>query len=49
MREMFTMECTTCGRRNYTSYKDKKKNKERIVLKKFCKFCRVHTEHKEKK
>ena len=49
MRELFTMECTQCGRRNYNSYKDKKKNKERIVLKKFCKFCRTHIDHKEKK
>jgi large subunit ribosomal protein L33 len=49
MRELFTMECTGCGNRNYNYYKDKKKSKERIVLKKFCKSCRSHTEHKEKK
>jgi large subunit ribosomal protein L33 len=47
MRETITLACTVCKRRNYTLTKNKKKNPDRLKLKKFCKFCRKHTLHKE--
>jgi large subunit ribosomal protein L33 len=49
MREMITLECSVCGRRNYTGDKDKKRQKDRLLIQKFCKFCKKRTEHKEKK
>jgi large subunit ribosomal protein L33 len=47
MREIIILECVDCKRRNYTTTKDKKKKKEKLELKKFCKFCRKHTLHRE--
>ncbi|VAW34630.1 LSU ribosomal protein L33p @ LSU ribosomal protein L33p, zinc-dependent [hydrothermal vent metagenome] len=49
MREIITFECTECKRRNYSSTKNKKTTTDRIELKKYCKFCRRHTNHKETK
>ncbi|HLE08385.1 MAG TPA: 50S ribosomal protein L33 [Thermodesulfobacteriota bacterium] len=47
MREIITLACTECKRRNYTSTKNKKTVTERLELKKYCKFCRRHIVHKE--
>jgi large subunit ribosomal protein L33 len=49
MRDIITLQCTECGRRNYTTTKNKKINKEKIEIKKYCKFDRKHTVHKEVK
>ena len=49
MQEIITLACTICKRRNYTLTKNRKKNPDRLELKKFCKFCRKHTLHKEMK
>ncbi len=48
-REIVTLECEVCKRRNYTTTRNKKENKEKISLKKYCKFDRKHTLHKEVK
>ena len=42
-----TLECTSCKRRNYITNKNKNNNRERIELKKYCKWERSHTVHKE--
>jgi large subunit ribosomal protein L33 len=47
MRQIITLECTECKRRNYSSDKNKKNNPDRIEIKKYCKWCRKHTAHKE--
>ncbi|MGD2245156.1 MAG: 50S ribosomal protein L33 [Candidatus Aminicenantes bacterium] len=47
MREIITLQCTECKRRNYTSTRNKKIQKDKLELKKFCKFCHKHTSHKE--
>jgi large subunit ribosomal protein L33 len=47
MRQTITLECTECKRRNYSSDKNKKNNPDRIEIKKYCKWCRKHTAHKE--
>ncbi len=49
MRDKITLACTECKQRNYGTFKNKKKQTERIELRKFCKFCREHTKHKETK
>ncbi len=49
MREIITLECTTCKNRNYSTTKNKRKTTDRLVLKKYCKYDRKHTDHKEAK
>jgi len=46
-REIITLACTECKRRNYTTTKDRKKTPDRLELRKFCRFCRSHTPHRE--
>ena len=46
-RVAVTLECTSCKRRNYITKKNKINDRERIELKKFCKWDRTHTAHKE--
>jgi len=47
MREIVTLQCSECKRRNYTTTRNKKKNTTKIELKKYCPFDRKHTIHKE--
>ena len=49
MREIITLECTECKRRNYTTTKEKRNTPGRIEKKKYCKSQRKHTVHKETK
>ncbi len=49
MRNIITLACTDCKRRNYSTTKNKKTIPERLELKKYCKFCRKHTPHRETK
>ena len=49
MQTAIVLTCTECGQKNYNSTKDKKKQPDRLELKKYCKFCRRHTVHKEDK
>ncbi|MDD5040780.1 MAG: 50S ribosomal protein L33 [Patescibacteria group bacterium] len=46
---LIKLECKECHRINYHSKKNKKTLKQRIELKKFCKWCDKHTLHKETK
>jgi len=48
---MIKMECSEakCKHTNYFSRKNKKTLKGRLELKKYCKFCKKHTLHKETK
>jgi large subunit ribosomal protein L33 len=48
-RIIFSLECQTCKRRNYSNTKNKRTTPEKVKLKKYCAFCRRHTEHKETK
>jgi len=45
----FQLKCTKCGELNYNTSKNPTENKDKVVLKKHCQKCRVHTEHKEVK
>jgi large subunit ribosomal protein L33 len=49
MRDIITLACSDCKRRNYTSTRNKKKSTDKLEVKKYCPFCRVHTLHKESK
>ncbi|HDT15414.1 MAG TPA: 50S ribosomal protein L33 [Firmicutes bacterium] len=49
MREIITLACSECKRRNYTYTKDKKKTPDKLEVKKYCKFDKKHTLHKETK
>jgi len=49
MREIITLACTDCKRRNYSTTKNRRKSSERLEMNKFCRSCRKHTAHKESK
>lgn len=52
-RVIIHLECTTCrtsaspGVSRYTTVKNKRTTTKRLELKKYCKFERKHTVHKE--
>ena len=43
------LKCQECKRVNYFTHKPKKSTEKKLELKKFCKWCRKHTIHKEAK
>lgn len=49
MVDKVVLECTECKNRNYVTFKNKKNTTQRLELKKYCKFCKRHTNHKETK
>lgn len=49
MRVKITLACQDCKQRNYSMTKDKKTHPDRMETKKYCKFCKKHTMHKETK
>ena len=49
MRVKITLVCTECKQRNYNTMKEKKNHPDRMETKKYCKFCKSHTLHKETK
>lgn len=48
-RNYVTMVCTVCKNESRVTSKNKKNTPDRIELSRFCKTCRKHTTHKEKK
>ncbi|MFH1875058.1 MAG: 50S ribosomal protein L33 [Pseudomonadota bacterium] len=49
MRNIIQLACAECKNRNYSTTKNKQKMPARFEIKKYCRFCRKHTEHKETK
>jgi large subunit ribosomal protein L33 len=49
MRDLISLQCDQCKRRNYTTTRNKKKSSEKLAVKKFCRACKGHTTHKEGK
>lgn len=47
--QLFKLACTKCGRINYWSRKNRKLVERKIDIKKYCKWCKAHTKHKEVK
>ncbi len=46
MREIVHLACTECKRKNYITTRRKEK-REKMEVRKYCRFCRRHTLHKE--
>ncbi len=47
--QLIKLACTKCNRTNYWTRKNKKLVTRKIELKKWCKWCRAQTKHKEAK
>ena len=47
VRIAVTLACEECKRRNYQTNKSKRNNPDRISLRKYCRWCRQHTGHRE--
>lgn len=47
VRIAITLACEECKRRNYQTNKSKRNNPDRIELRKYCRWCRRHTAHRE--
>jgi large subunit ribosomal protein L33 len=45
--QIIVLACEECKRRNYSTEKNKKNDPDRIEVKKYCKWCKKHTLHKE--
>jgi large subunit ribosomal protein L33 len=46
-RELMALACTVCKNQNYISARNKINTPEKLVMSKYCRHCRKHTEHKE--
>ncbi len=46
---IITLQCSECKERNYTTVKNKRNDPDRLELRKFCRRCRVHRQHRETK
>ncbi|MDY6904179.1 MAG: 50S ribosomal protein L33 [Thermodesulfobacteriota bacterium] len=49
MRVNVSLACSECKRKNYSTTKNKRTTPDKLSLKKYCRFCRQHTMHKETK
>ncbi len=49
METIITLQCGDCKQRNYTTVKNKKNDPDRLELRKYCRWCRKHTSHRETK
>ncbi len=47
MRDQVILACSACKSRNYSASRNKKRQKSKLALEKYCPRCRKHTEHKE--
>ncbi|MFC1618431.1 50S ribosomal protein L33 [Candidatus Neomarinimicrobiota bacterium] len=48
-RDLVILECVDCGRSRYTTTKNKRNHPERMEFRKYCRWCRGHTVHRETK
>ena len=47
VRIAITLACEECKHRNYQTNKSKRNNPDRVSLRKYCRWCRRHTSHRE--
>jgi large subunit ribosomal protein L33 len=47
VRIAVTLACDECKRRNYQTEKSKRNDPNRIEMRKYCKWCKQHTGHRE--
>jgi len=48
-KNLVKLKCSECGRINYYTRKNRKTIQRKLEFKKFCRWCRRHTLHKESK
>ncbi len=48
-RILVGLTCEVCSRQNYVTEKSKINTTTPLKLKKYCRYCRQYTSHKEKK
>ncbi|RKU29683.1 50S ribosomal protein L33 [Candidatus Poribacteria bacterium] len=46
-RDIVTLACDECKQRNYVTTRNRRTQQDRYERKKYCRFCRKHTLHKE--
>jgi len=46
-RVKVTLACEQCKRRNYITMKNRQNDRERLEVRKYCRWDRVHTVHRE--
>jgi len=46
-RVKITLACEVCKRRNYITVKNKQNDRERMAIKKYCRWDKSHTLHRE--
>jgi large subunit ribosomal protein L33 len=46
---IITLQCSDCKERNYTTVKNRRNDPDRLELRKFCRRCRQHKQHRETK
>jgi len=46
-RPTITLACSDCKRRNYVTEKNRVNDRDRLEMKKYCRWCRRHTVHRE--
>src|SRR5699024_12507644 len=49
MNKKITLACKECSSRNYSTNKKQSTSAERLIVKKYCKYCKKHIEHRETK
>jgi len=49
MRDIVILACEECKRRNYSTTKNKRRTTGKLEFRKYCRFCKTHTLHKETK
>ena len=49
MTVKITLACTECTQRTYNKETNKKNSPDRLEMKKYCRFCKKHTLHRETK
>lgn len=46
-RPYVTLACVECKDRNYTTTKNRSTQRERLELRKYCRRCKSHQQHRE--
>ncbi|MFH2099974.1 MAG: 50S ribosomal protein L33 [Pseudomonadota bacterium] len=49
MRTKVILACTECKQRNYNTDKNKRTTPDKLEFRKYCRFCKKHTAHRETK
>ena len=48
-RDIIHLVCQECKRKNYSTTKNKRTTPDKLEFKKYCRFCGLHTLHRETK